>query len=148
MHSKNDDLQINLADMKRRNSSPCIHIGTDNRVSQILFSSLIKELIKLLQVQPMTPNLSLMSIKLHTIHLGLEETSQEKTRWLPQVIDKITLVGTTNLVSPATYFQRGGKSHSTSSLSRVPYDSKLKNEPVFSFTKGPKSLAQYKNSVD
>jgi len=33
-------------------------------------------------------------------------------------------------------------------LSRVPYDSKLKNEPVVSFTKGPKSLAQYKSSVD
>jgi hypothetical protein len=57
-------------------------------------------------------------------------------------------VGTTNLVGPPTYFQRGGKSHSTSSLSRVPYDSKLKNEPVVSFTKGPKSLVQYKNSVD
>ena len=61
---------------------------------------------------------------------------------------QLNLVGTTNLVGPNTYFQRGGKSHSTSSLSRVPYDSKLKNEPVVSFTKGPKFLAQYKSTVD
>lgn len=57
-------------------------------------------------------------------------------------------MGTTNLVGPSSYFQKGGKSHSTSSLSRVPYDSKIRNEPVVSFAKGPKSLRGYKSTVD
>ena len=33
---------------------------------------------------------------------------------------------TTNLVGPGTYFQKVGRSHSTSSLSRIPYDSTIK----------------------
>lgn len=33
---------------------------------------------------------------------------------------------TTTLVGPGSYFQKVKKSHSTSSLSRIPYDSKIK----------------------
>lgn len=54
---------------------------------------------------------------------------------------------TTNLVGPGTYFKKG-KSQSTGDLHRVPLDSKIKKEPAVSFAKGPKSLAQYKTSVD
>lgn len=31
MHSKNDGLELNDADLRRRNSTPCIRIGTDSR---------------------------------------------------------------------------------------------------------------------
>lgn len=61
------------------------------------------------------------------------------------------LDGTTNIVGPSTYFERsnkGSKSHSSLTLNRVPYDSKIKNAPVISFAKGPKSLASFKSSVD
>ncbi len=33
---------------------------------------------------------------------------------------------TTTLVGPGAYFQKVKKSHSTSTLSRIPYDSKIK----------------------
>lgn len=54
---------------------------------------------------------------------------------------------TTNLVGPGTYFKKG-RSQSTGDLHRVPLDSKIKKEPAVSFAKGPKSLVQYKTSVD
>lgn len=57
----------------------------------------------------------------------------------------VNIASTTALVGPSSYFQ---KSKSTVSLNRVPYDSKIKNEPAISFAKGPKSLANYKTSVD
>ena len=37
MHSKNDDIQLSMADLKRRNSTPCIRIGTDQRVIKDLY---------------------------------------------------------------------------------------------------------------
>lgn len=46
MHSKNDDIELNNADLKRRNSTPCIRIGTDSRVRDSLFSFPNKEQIK------------------------------------------------------------------------------------------------------
>ena len=54
---------------------------------------------------------------------------------------------TTNLVGPSTYFQKV-RSQSTGDLHRVPLDSNIKKQPAISFTKGPKSLAQYKTTVD
>ena len=54
---------------------------------------------------------------------------------------------TTNLVGPSTYFQKG-RSQSTGDLNRIPLHSQIKKEPVVSFTKGPKFLAQYKSTVD
>lgn len=55
---------------------------------------------------------------------------------------------TTTLVGPGSYFQKVKKSHSTSSLSRVPYDSKISNTPTVSFTKAPRTIQQIKNTVD
>ena len=55
---------------------------------------------------------------------------------------------TTTLVGPGSYFQKVKKSHSTSSLSRVPYDSTISNTPTISFTKAPRTMQQLKNSVD
>jgi len=66
------------------------------------------------------PEAPAYSMRARTVFPGKDPLTPAST-----LIHKI--VGTTNLVGPSTYFQRGGKSHSTSSLSRVPYDSKLKN---------------------
>lgn len=47
MHSKNDKLELNEADIKRRNSVPSVRIGVDKRVKFFSYdSSLIKEQIK------------------------------------------------------------------------------------------------------
>lgn len=54
---------------------------------------------------------------------------------------------TTHLVGPGTYFQKG-RSQSTGDLNRIPLHSQIKKEPVISFAKGPKFLAQYKSTVD
>ena len=60
MHSKNDKIDIREADLKRRNSSPLIGIGTDARVPVLLFSSKRRGWIKLrldpLTTQSMTPS--------------------------------------------------------------------------------------------
>ncbi len=50
MNYKSDDLDINMADLKRRNSTPCIKIGTDQRVNLLLFSLKNRDQIKLHQV--------------------------------------------------------------------------------------------------
>lgn len=59
--------------------------------------------------------------------LGARRAEKGKDPLNPPSKYLLIVVGTTNLVGPSSYFQKGGKSHSTSSLSRVPYDSKLKN---------------------
>lgn len=59
----------------------------------------------------------------------------------------VPTTSTTNLVGPGSYFKKG-KSQSTGDLNRIPLDSRLKKQPVVSFTKGPKSLVQYRSSVD
>jgi hypothetical protein len=46
MNYKNDELQVNEADLKRRNSTPAILIGTQERVHFTLFSSPKKGRIK------------------------------------------------------------------------------------------------------
>lgn len=60
----------------------------------------------------------------------------------------IPQTSTTTLVGPGSYFQKVKRSNSTSSLSRVPYDSKISNTPMVSFAKAPRTLQQLKNSVD
>ena len=50
MNSKNDDLDINYADLKRRNSMTNVRIGTDARVFAFLYSFMKKGKIKLRQV--------------------------------------------------------------------------------------------------
>lgn len=60
----------------------------------------------------------------------------------------IPQTATTTLVGPGSYFQKVKKSHSTSSLSRVPYDSTISNTPTISFPKAPRTMQQLKNSVD
>lgn len=57
----------------------------------------------------------------------------------------VPTASTTALVGPSSYFQ---KSKSTTSFNRIPYDSKIRNEPAVNFTKGPKSLATFKSGVD
>ena len=54
---------------------------------------------------------------------------------------------TTNLVAPGSYFKKN-RSQSTGQLNRIPLDSRTKKEPAISFAKGPKTLAQYKSTVD
>ncbi len=47
---------------------------------------------------------------------------------------------TTTLVGPGSYFQKVKRSNSTSSISRIPYDSKISKEPVFTIPKAPRTL--------
>lgn len=63
MATKNDNLELNLADLKRRNSTPTIRIGTDTRVQSILCSLKTSAKIKLYQVLPTTLNLGQMHPK-------------------------------------------------------------------------------------
>ena len=96
----------------------------------------------------MIPSSRLMPRSLLSTRWEREEVYLGQIPLLLVVFEVLSIVGTNNLIGPGTYFQRGGKSHSTSSLSRVPYDSKIKNAPVVSFAKGPKSLTAFKSSVD
>jgi hypothetical protein len=47
---------------------------------------------------------------------------------------------TTPLVGPGAYFQKVNRSNSTSSISRIPYDSKISKDPAFSMPKAPRTL--------
>ncbi len=46
MNYKNDELEVDVADLKRRKSTPAILIGTQERVTVNLRSFLKRELIK------------------------------------------------------------------------------------------------------
>jgi hypothetical protein len=55
---------------------------------------------------------------------------------------------TTTLVGPGSYFQKVKRSNSTSSISRIPYDSKINKDPAFTMPKAVRTLKELKNTVD
>lgn len=52
----------------------------------------------------------------------------------------IPSTATTTLVGPGAYFQKVKRSNSTSSISRIPYDSKISKDPAFTMPKAPRTL--------
>lgn len=78
MNYKNDELEVDKADLKRRNSTPAILIGTKERVSRQLFSFLMKGQIRSHLDPPMTPPSSQMYLLPPNLHWGREEQSKDK----------------------------------------------------------------------
>ena len=141
MHAKNDDLDINQADLHRRNSNPNCRIGTDARVLDqfyIQFHDIRKDKITPGPTYDPTIKPEIPNAPKYT--MGARRPVKVKDPLLPTG-------GTTELVGPNSYFQKGKRSNSMGLL-RVPSDSKIKNQPQVSFAKGPKTLATYKKSVD
>jgi hypothetical protein len=68
MNYKNDELELNQADLRRKNSAPSIVIGTDERVCIAIFSFRKKERIKSYRDQPTTRYLNHKFPKPHSIH--------------------------------------------------------------------------------
>lgn len=104
MTAKNDGLELNLADLKRRNSTPCIRIGADVRVNYYLHSLEKKEKIKLLLGQLMILSLILMLDRLPNTQSVLGEALQDQIHLCLAVLFNNIIVGTTNLVGPSSYF--------------------------------------------
>ena len=67
MNMKNDEIDIDKADLTRRSSQPSLTIGVAERVKVEILSFLIKGQIKLLQDLPMTLVISQISSQLLNI---------------------------------------------------------------------------------
>jgi hypothetical protein len=78
MNYKNDELEVDKADLKRRNSTPAILIGTKERVGLQLFSFPIKGQIRSRLDPPMIQPSNQMYLLRLNLHWVREEQSKDK----------------------------------------------------------------------
>lgn len=112
MKHDNDHVDVDKADLRRKNSSPSILIGTARRFSQQ----------RLDKITP-GPTYDPVPKPQHIVAPKYSMASRNAVKGHDPLVPSGS---TTTLVGPGAYFQKVKKSHSTSSLSRIPYDSKIK----------------------